>query len=494
MPTKSNSKPSKKQNRIIIGVIAFIIIAIPIIFTCFFQEYKQQKKADLELLATAEYNSIFCSMYSIENFAQADFLTYRGLNTIKLDNKLRNTSDLNEYLAAAFSSQNSIDTIYLGLDPAQIWSSSRKNTDKWNTSLQEDILSCVTAHPEVTFEVLLPAPSLAYWVQMDIDEVDEILTTYSSLVSTLAPYSNMTTYFVGNEQWLIANPSNYTDELTTNDLISQKLMLLTFCDHNFQLTAENVSAQLELLREQIVQEQTSPTVYPDLSAWDIVFFGDSIIGNYEGSFSVPGVVSGLSNANTYNCALGGTPASVRPDGILSFPSSVDYFIAQDASAIPGDGPFRASLETYLQTDHADKNLCFVINFGLNDYFSGQPVANTENPYDTTTYAGALREGISKLQTAYPDAIIVLMTPTFTSYFSNGMEPMSEKGGILTDYVEAALQVADEATVLCMNNYADLGITESTAQAYLADGCHLNEAGRFLLAKRIIEFVSNKPKN
>lgn len=496
MSSKSDNKRFKEKIVFILvilfGFLFILILFTVMVFAFLSNDYRRQKKTDLERLSSAEYNSIFCSLYSIENFDEEDFLTYRGFRTLKLDNTLRDTADINEYLKTAFASGNTIENIYLGLDPVQMWSASRKDTDKWSASISKDILSYASAHPEVTFEVLLPAPSLEYWTEMDTKELEETLTLYHSLISTLSPYSNIMTYFMGGERWLIANPANYTSlQQTTNEIISRKLMLFTFCDHEFQVNAENASAALEALRELVVTEQTSPTEYPDLSSWDVVFFGDSIIGNYVGSYSVPGVTAGLSNAKTYNCAQGGTPACVDPDCVLSFPSSVDYFASQDADAIPGDGPFRASMEEYLNENHSGRRLCFVLNFGLNDYFGGHPVDNAQNPYDTATYAGALREGISKLQSAYPDALILLMTPTFTVYFNNGTEPMSEKGGILTEYVEAALQVAGETNVICLNNYADLGINESTADTYLADGCHLNETGRFLLAERVIaEIFSN----
>lgn len=497
MPSKSDNKPSNfKKSTLLIPAIVFtflfiIIMIVILVFVLLSNniQYQSARKADLERLSTAEYNSIFCSLYSIENFSEEDFLTYRGFNTLKLENTLRDTADLNEYLETAFASGNPIENIYLGLDPVQMWSSSRKNADRWNTSVSEDILSHASDHPEVTFEILLPAPSLEYWTELDGNQLDETLTLYQTLISDLSSCSNIMTYFMGGEHWLIANPANYTDIQTTNAIISQKMMLFTFCDHKFQANAENASAMLDALRELVVTEKTSPTEYPDLSAWDVVFFGDSIIGNYEGSFSVPGVTTGLSNAKAYNCAQGGIPACVDPDCVLSFPSSVDFFMAQNASTIPGDGPFRATMAEYLQEEHSGRKLCFVLNFGLNDYFGGHPVDNAENPYDTATYAGALREGISRLQSAYPDALILLMTPTFTVYFNNGTELLTEEGGVLTEYVDAALQVAEETNVLCLNNYTGLGIDESTADTYLADGCHLNETGRFLLAEHIIAKIA-----
>jgi hypothetical protein len=56
-------------------------------------------------------------------------------------------------------------------------------------------------------------------------------------------------------------------------------------------------------------------------------------------------------------------------------------------------------------------------------------------------------------------------------------------------VDAALKVADEMNITCLNNYADLGLNESTMHTYSDDQVHLNGAGRFLLSRRIIETLA-----
>ncbi len=449
-------------------------------------ELTPEMEQDITQLTTAEYNSIFCSMYSIEHFAQEDFATYRGYNTLKLDTLLHNTADIERYLSSAFHSGNPIEGIYLGLDPAEM--------ENISSNILHHITPYVLTHSEVTFEVLLPAPSLAYWLSQSEEDAETLLTSYEAIVRALAPHNNVILYFMGQEEWLIANPANYTGDCVTNEILSRKMFLYTFCDHKYQINGDNVTAQLDTLKSLIQRERNTPTQYPDLSQWDMVFFGDSIIGNYVGSFSVPGVVNGLSGARTYNCGKGGIPASVFPDSILSFPGSVDCFIAQDTSQVPGGAPFQAALTEYVNTSHDNHKLCFVISFGLNDYFLGQKVDNPEDSCDETSYAGALRLGISKLQEQYPHATILLMAPTFTSYFSNGTEVTSEKGGVLTEYVDAALQVANEMNVLFLNNYTDLGIDASNAGILLADGIHPTETGRYMLGIQIIRKIDATHNN
>lgn len=452
--------------------------------------YYQSKQADLNRITTEEYNGIFCANYPIDYFAEENFATYVGTDTIKLSTTLQTLEEMDLYLTSAFASGNLLNTVYLGLDPAQLWSYANENLLDWEDILDTYVISHISTQPDVKFQVLFPSPSLTYWEELGSEAAEEILNIYEVMSTTLLLESNVTTYFMGGEYWLIANPANYEGTLCTNEVISEKIFLFTFCDGAFQLTADNSAEYFENLRNLIAMETEEPE-HPDLSGWDVVFLGDSIIGNYVGSYSVPGVLTGLSNARTYNCAQGGISASEDPNSPLSFPSSVDYFMGQDVSALPMlNGPFPDALEHYTADSHENQTLCFVLNFGLNDYFSGHPVSNPQNPHDTATYAGAMRTGIEKLQTAYPDALILLMTPNFITQFSNGTEVLGENSGILTEYVDTAIEIAGEYEIPYLDNYTGLGINETNAASYLADHVHLNETGRFLLAKRIMKYLAN----
>jgi len=327
---------------------------------------------------------------------------------------------------------------------------------------------------------------LTYWTEKDENTVDDVLTAYQRLIGDLDTYSNIVTYFFGGEYWLIGNSSNYTDSMTTNKLISQKILLYAFCDGAYSINSTAAQSTLESLRTIIQAQRLTPTQYPDFSGLDIIFFGDSIIGNYTGSSSVPGVVSGLSGAHTYNCGIGGVAAAKSTEAELDFPAMATAFITGDLSAIPTETPFRDAFHAYRENADSDNELCFIINYGLNDYFNGLPLSNPAELGDITTYAGALREGISLLQESYPDAHIILMGPTFSTAFSYGTEITSEKGSVLTDYVDTAQLVAEETNILFMNNYLNMGINKDNAALYLPDGTHLNESGRFLLAQHIIE--------
>lgn len=448
------------------------------------QEYRKEKEKDLILLSQTEYNGVFFGMFPLDNYDTGEISHYKGLNTLKLGCPLKNTEDLETYLETAFLSGNDINTFYLAINPEIIWENCDGNSSKIIEKLRSHILPFTQQNPQVQFQVILSTPSLDYWTQKSSEEAINVLSAYRTVTSCFAPYENILTHFIGAEEWFIANPDNYADAFALTADGASKQLVFTLA-HKYLLTPETTQVKFDTLQALIEQSHNTPTQYPDLSFWDIVFFGDSIIGNYTGSTSVPGAISGLSSANTYNCGIGGTAASKSVETELNFPMMVNAFITGNLDNIPSDMPFGNSYLAYNQATSKGHQLCFVINYGLNDYFRGLPVSNPENPEDVTTYAGALRNGISLLQENYPDALIILMAPTFTTSFSCGTDINSEKGGALTDYVDTAQMVAKETNVVFINNYVDLGINEENAIVYLSDTIHLNESGRFLLAQHFI---------
>ena len=203
------------------------------------------------------------------------------------------------------------------------------------------------------------------------------------------------------------------------------------------------------------------------------------------------MVGSLTGAQVYNCAKGGTPAATdpaAPDGQLSFPEMTERFIKGDTTGLEEDNDFFRGLQKYLSDDHSGKRYCFVINFGLNDYFSGLPAENEADPENRGTYAGALRAGIGMLQAHYPDAVIILMGPTYTLEFSEGTQPRGEQGRVLLDYVETAEKAAEETGVCFINGYKEFGINKENQEQYLADGSHPNETGRFYIGNQIIRYM------
>lgn len=434
---------------------------------------------DMRRISQESYDSVCLSMHSSSGYTQENFTTYSGLNTFVSSYEIQSAAQLQRYLEKAFSSGNAIGKVFLLLDPDMIKQSCGKKDSDWDAALQNALFSFADSHPETTFKILLPYPSLSYWVQMDPAAMDSVLALYADFVEDTYEHANIFTFFMGFENWLLINPDNYVSDFDVNDIIAKKIYLFCFCDGVNQITPINGEILFDMLREQVAAERTSPTVYPDLSDYCFIFFGDSIMAYGEGTVTTPGYITGFSHAATYNYAVGGTPAG-------DFPNAFSRFLSEDCTQNE-DGTYRFTPE---DRDVSDKKLCFFLLYGANDYFGGNPVDNPEDPYDTSTYAGVLRNSLKQYMPLFPDAEFIIMAPGYTSYFSGGTERMSDVGGVLTEYVDAAVSAAEEFDLPCIDNYHDLGIDASNIMDYSPDGCHPNEDGRVLMAKHIIDFMDN----
>ncbi|MCM1063920.1 MAG: hypothetical protein NC420_05485 [Eubacterium sp.] len=464
------------------------ILIIAAIAGCFFCYYRIRNGSiplsDLWHFSRDGYDSIFLSMHSPAGYSQEEFSTYHGLNTLAASHEVRNMDELARYLDITFSTDNTVTYVFLLLDPEMIWNSCKQDEARWGEELQQGLFSFVSAHPGTLFEILLPYPSLAYWMDRKPADLETALSAYGSFVEDAYAYTNINTFYMGFEDWILCNPGNYVSDHDVNEGIAHRILRTCFCDNAYQVTPVNAPTLFDWLRELTDRERTAPSVYPDLSDRCLVFFGDSVLAINRDSCSIPGCVTGLSGAVTYNCAVGGSSASADSPDTGDLPNILPGFLTDYCTEENGSYRFAPEGE-----DLSDKKLCFVFEFGLNDYFKGAPVKNPEDPYDITTYTGGLRSSLKEYMTLFPDADFIIMTPTYTNYFTNGTEHMSDVGGILTDYVVAASNLADELGIYCIDNYNELGINDSNLLDYSSDGCHPNEDGCLLIARHIIRFLS-----
>ena len=458
------------------AVLAFLLFCKP-----------REMRQDYERLQKDSYNGIFVSDYETDNYGEEVFLTYRGIPVVKAEYTMRRAKDYADYMNEAWASGNSITNVYLGVDPHAFWQEAGESKEKWEELIDYNIIRYVEAHPDVTFELLLSYPGLDTWLELDEEECSERYEIISAFVDKLDDYPNVMQYYVGGQEWLVANPGNYTDG-QANAEIAQKLMLLCFCDHEYVITSGNAKILLEQLQVQVSNERLKPTGYEDLSEYAFVFFGDSIIACAKGSHSIPGVLSGLTGARSYSLAVGGIPATVDPKASFSLPYMAEVFIAGGDEALDMGSDYAQGLDLYLAAD-GGKKLVFVLNFGLNDYFGGHPVSK-EDPQDLSTYTGALRRGIGLLQEAYPEAEIIVQTPTYTNFFSQGQDILCQDGTgrVLKDYADAAIIVAKEMEVHLLDNFYGFAMDGSNYELYLSDGCHPNDYGRYVLGKRLAMFA------
>ena len=480
-------KHNRKRGLLLAGSIFLFCVAAGLVLLFWFEHRVHRvpsdkvRDADIAALSRGDYETVLLSMYTPEAFDAGDFEYFRGGSTALASHTFVNLADIGDYLERSFSCNTNLSNVYIGLDPFVISGLYGHHTSFYVKDYTNYLTDYAEAHPNVNFELLVPAYSLDYLRSLSDSEYTELINAYRNLVNIYIPYDNVTVYFLGHEEWLIVNPGNYASPISFTPSILRLIVAYTMGSDRYILTPDNMEERFGRMTE-LVQE--SSVRYPDLSEWCMVFLGDSLFEYNAGSRSVSGVVGNLSGAQVYNCSQGGIPAAEAPNRILSFNRMAARFLEQDTSGLDDSLNFCLELTDYMQDNHEGKNKCFVLSYGLNDYFGGHPVDNPEDSYDIRTYAGALRTGISALQEAYPEAVIILLTPAYIDAFSEGTEIVG--AGVLTDYVEAAISVARDMNVLCMNNYADSGISAETSERYLVDGIHPNEEGALLLGRRILE--------
>lgn len=482
-------KHNRKKGVLLAGSI-FLFCVIAGLALLFWFEHRVHKvpsdkirDADMAALSRGDYETILLSMYTPEAFDAGDFEYFRGSSTVQAFHTFVSLADIGDYLEQGFSCNSNLSNVYIGLDPYTVSGQYGHLTSLYVKDYTSYLTDYMETHDDVLFEFLFPAYSLEYLRTLSDSKYAELINSYRNLLNLFSAYDNAVVYFLGHEEWLIVNPGNYASSARLTPSILRLVVAYTMGSDRYVLTPDNMEERFGRMTE-LVQE--SNISYPDLSEWCVVFFGDSIFEYNAGSRSVSGIVENLSGAQVYNCSQGGIPATEDPEAILSFNRMVACFLEQNTSGLDNNINFSRELTDYIQESQEGKKYCFVLNYGLNDYFGGHPVENPADAYDVRTYAGALRTGISALKEAYPEAVIILLTPTYTVEFSGGTVIMGEGGGVLTDYVEAAISAAQDMNVIYMNNYADSGINADTYQMYLADGCHPNETGALLLGRRILD--------
>lgn len=453
-----------------IALIALVILVFS--FSIYFATAEQ--RADYKRIASEEYDTVFLSMYPIDTYQEEDFLHYRGMSVLKIPHSISSPSMLSRYMNRIAKSGNVISTMYLGIRPDLI--------------TMEELQDILLQYPSVTFEVILAYPDETYWAELSQANYEKLLTSYSRFLDAvpLAAYGNF--YFWSATEWLVENPGNYENHFLVNEDIARTIMLNSDVDHGYNATAENAAVLSNALTANTLTYRNSPAAYPDLSDCDIVLFGDSVIGNYTDSASIPGVIHGLTGAAVYNCGFGGAQAAKSSDEEFTLTDFVDAFFAGTPGALPEDKPIYEGILSYAADSHEGRKQVFVINFGINDYYVGNRVYSAD-AHDAATFSGALRTAAATILAHIPDAKIILCTPNFTFRFAYGEEPLGPEGETFSDYADAVKAVASEMQLDVLDNFYDLKITPDNMSDYLEyDLVHPNAACRFIIGSRLVQLI------
>ena len=217
--------------------------------------------------------------------------------------------------------------------------------------------------------------------------------------------------------------------------------------------------------------------------------GDSIFGQVNDETGVCAKIKEKTNANVINCAFGGTQATGRSEsnGYQAFDLyylvdaliSGDYTTQENAVAT-GTLPsyYGDKLNRLKALDWSTIDI-ITMNYGTNDFTYGTGSARYRNRY---------KEALTKFISAYPHIKVVIITPAYRLWLSDGVfseDSNTHKVGeyTLIDYITQL------TTVLCKDlnlPYIDLyniGINQYNWNQYFASGdtTHQNEYGRNYIA-------------
>ncbi len=242
--------------------------------------------------------------------------------------------------------------------------------------------------------------------------------------------------------------------------------------------------------------------------YSLVCLGDSNIGNYQGENGIPWLLSERLNKKVLNGAFGGTTMA-NVDGVKTeYHEVLSMYNLALSICNRNFGAQKSQMDVIRQADHLHyfentlANLSqvdfstvdtLIIEHGVNDYLNGTPIQNGRDPYDTNTFCGALRTIVTMLREEYPNLRIVLSTPTFcapvaTGYVSRYCDEYDYGGGILEDYVNAELEVAEELGVEIIDTYHLIEINRENAMYYLEDGLHLSDMGKEQVANLWADYL------
>lgn len=240
-----------------------------------------------------------------------------------------------------------------------------------------------------------------------------------------------------------------------------------------------------------------------------VLLGDSIYAEREWK-SITEMVEERTKKEIWNASLGGTAIS-RLDQERWMDRTMDNMSMVSLSKAILSGEFSVQKQARIQmpaTEYFDRVIeemsawdfakvrILFLGYGMNDYQNGAPLETEGNPTDEYSFGGALRRVLTDLGNAYPQLRLILLTPTYSWYLTQGQscEERDWGGGYLEEYVELEMQIAGELGIEVLDLYHDVYPHEAFEDWKLVtvDGVHPNENGREMIADRIAAYLEEHP--
>ena len=259
------------------------------------------------------------------------------------------------------------------------------------------------------------------------------------------------------------------------------------------LVSDNTDTAGTTLQEAPLPAGVASTLYGKngKAMFQVVVLGDSQFANFLGTEGLGYLLSQKLHANVYNLALGGKCAAAEQEdrgkdmsqwGTTCGVNLMKAIIGeQDTTCLNG---WDYQMNVFNSCDFSKTDL-FVLEYGVNDYLSKKPMYDENDPGSVYTYFGALESMILDIRNYFPEAQILVCTPTYAQFWQGGTGAflgdsniINNGYGTLYNYVETATHPAGgHQNTSTVNEYENSGINPYTASEDLLDGIHMTDAGR-----------------
>lgn len=225
-----------------------------------------------------------------------------------------------------------------------------------------------------------------------------------------------------------------------------------------------------------------------------VCFGDSITAGL-GDDNYPNVIAKQTGMKVINLGIPFSRLSDHPmdeQDAFSMYNLVDAIVTGDYEKQERYADSEDLLETVKTMAEIDwKEVDFItLSYGAHEIKSTELLDNNEDPHDRTTFLGALRYVLDRLDLEFPDAEVVVMTPLYRFWKESGEtsdEYIVYEDMPYTKWVDTVISTAMDEDVFSIDLYKLPGFNKSNQELYyLEDGINLNEKGQNVIGKIIAE--------
>lgn len=441
---------------------------------------RERSKAGVERIRAVNADSVLISMCEMSNFKEEYYDIFLGSKMINLEEVFHTGMQLLESAKTVLFNTETVQSVYLGINPM------RMDGAYW-----DELKELMQNFSETKFVVLLTHPSKEDLVEEQV--FDKWERSLRQGVDYLDGLENVHLSYVGSEEWIFVNDSNFAEHNAYTDEMALYITADALMNKLYGVDKDNLQQIIDKQKNLILDIQKGVYDYKNLSDKTILLVGDSIFGDKVGSFSIAGAIGDLTGARTYNLGSGGMSAATRPDIKCGAWGLVQELLgSEDSSNKWGISPFfveqaSRAREDGLLNDMSGENLYFVLSFGLNDYFEGLPIGNIGDK-DIQTYVGAMETVLSTLKERYPEAVCVVLGQNYITEMERGMRLQGAEGNVLNDYREALRDLAEYLDIHYIDINQELKLTKQTVDEYLSDGTHPNHQTCFLYARAIADYL------